>query len=88
MVLPSVLAQNFVSVTPSMGVLFPLLRRNKVSTLFFLKDQDYLVLTLDPWSMLYRVLGYPSSVGMCSILMSVPEVKLQLVALNLVLPLI
>jgi hypothetical protein len=32
MVLPSVSAPNFVSVTPSMGILFPLLRRNEVST--------------------------------------------------------
>jgi hypothetical protein len=29
-----VLAPNFVSVTPSMGVLFPILRRNEVSTLW------------------------------------------------------
>jgi hypothetical protein len=34
MVLPSVSAPNFVSVTPSMGILFPILRRNKVSTLW------------------------------------------------------
>jgi hypothetical protein len=32
MVLPSVSALNFVSVTPSMGILFPILRRNEVST--------------------------------------------------------
>jgi hypothetical protein len=32
MVHPFVLAPNFVSVTPSMGVLFPILRRNEVST--------------------------------------------------------
>jgi hypothetical protein len=40
MVLPSVSTLNFFSVTPSMGILFPLLRRNEVSTLrssFFLK---------------------------------------------------
>ena len=39
MVIPSVSAPNFVSVTPSMGVLFPILRRGIVSTLqssFFL----------------------------------------------------
>jgi hypothetical protein len=39
MVLPSISAPNFVSVTPSMGILFPILRRNEVSTLqsfFFL----------------------------------------------------
>jgi hypothetical protein len=34
MVLPSVSALNFVSVTPSMGILFPILRRNEVSTLW------------------------------------------------------
>jgi hypothetical protein len=34
MVLPSVSDMNFVSVTPSMGILFPLLRRNEVSTLW------------------------------------------------------
>jgi hypothetical protein len=30
MVVPSGSALNFVSVTPSMGILFPILRRNKV----------------------------------------------------------
>jgi hypothetical protein len=34
MVFPSVLAQNFVSVTPSMGILFPILRRREISTLW------------------------------------------------------
>ena len=34
MVIPSVFAPNFVSVTLSMGILFPLLRRIKVSTLW------------------------------------------------------
>jgi hypothetical protein len=33
-VFPSVSALNFVSVTPSMGILFPILRRNEVSTLW------------------------------------------------------
>jgi hypothetical protein len=33
MVLPSISAQNFVSVTPYIGVLFTILKRNKVSTL-------------------------------------------------------
>jgi hypothetical protein len=36
MVHPFVTAPNFVSVTPSMGVLFPILRRGKVSTLWSL----------------------------------------------------
>jgi hypothetical protein len=34
MVHPFVMAPNFVSVTPSMGVLFPILRRGEVSTLW------------------------------------------------------
>jgi hypothetical protein len=34
MVHPFVSAPHFVSVTPSMGVLFPILKRGKVSTLF------------------------------------------------------
>ena len=34
MVLPSVSALNFVSVTPSMGILFPILKRSEVSTLW------------------------------------------------------
>ena len=34
MVLPSISAQNFVSVTPSMCILFPILRRNEVSILW------------------------------------------------------
>jgi hypothetical protein len=34
MVLPSVSAPNFVFVTPSMGILFPILRRDEVSTLW------------------------------------------------------
>jgi hypothetical protein len=34
MVCPFVSAPNFVSVTPSMGVLFPILRRGKVATLW------------------------------------------------------
>jgi hypothetical protein len=32
MVHPFVLAPNFVSVSPSLGILFPVLRRNEVST--------------------------------------------------------
>jgi hypothetical protein len=34
MVFPSVLTLNFISVTPSMCILFPILRRNEVSTLW------------------------------------------------------
>jgi hypothetical protein len=32
MVHPFILAQNYFSVTPSMGILFPVLQRNEVST--------------------------------------------------------
>jgi hypothetical protein len=45
MVYPFVSAPNFFSVTPSMGVLFPILRRGKVSTLwslFFLIEEKHL----------------------------------------------
>ena len=34
MVIPSVSAMNFVSVTPSMGILFPLLKRTELSTVW------------------------------------------------------
>jgi hypothetical protein len=34
MVLPSIAALNFASVIPSMGILFPILRKNKLSTLW------------------------------------------------------
>jgi hypothetical protein len=50
MVHPFISAPNFVSVTPSMGVLFPILRRGIVSTLQY-------VLT-DKW-ILAPNLGYP-----------------------------
>jgi hypothetical protein len=59
MVHPFVLAPNFVSVTPSIGILFPILTRNEVSThwssffLIFLCFPDYilgiLTLTLKQW---------------------------------------
>jgi hypothetical protein len=50
MILSSVSALNFVSVTPSMGILFPILRRNKVSTLwssFFLSFMCFANCILD-----------------------------------------
>ena len=39
MVHPFVLAPNFVSVTPSMDILFPILGRNEVGTGYFLSRQ-------------------------------------------------
>jgi hypothetical protein len=50
MVLPSVSALNFVSETPSMGILFPILRRNEVSTFwssFFLSFMCFANCILD-----------------------------------------
>ena len=38
MVLPFVSALNFVSVTPPMGILFPILRRNEVDMIVFLSN--------------------------------------------------
>jgi hypothetical protein len=55
---PFVSAPNFVSVTPSMGVLFPVLRRGKVSTLwssFFLSFMCFANCNLD--------LGYSKFLG-------------------------
>jgi hypothetical protein len=55
MVHPFVLALNFVSVTPSMGILLPILRRNEVSTrwssfLIFLGFANYILSILRFWA--------------------------------------
>ena len=55
MVHPSVSALNFVSVTPPMGILFPILRRNKVHTLVFL--------ILEPDVVFELYLGYSELLG-------------------------
>jgi hypothetical protein len=52
---PFVLAQNFVSATPSMGILFPILRRNEVSTrwtsfLIFLSFRNCILSILGFWA--------------------------------------
>ena len=53
---PFVLAPNFVSVTPFMGILFPILRRNEVSTLWtsffliFLCFANYILGVLCFWA--------------------------------------
>jgi hypothetical protein len=50
MVLPSISAPNFVSVTPSMSILFPILMRDKVSRLwisFFLSFMCFANCILD-----------------------------------------
>jgi hypothetical protein len=59
MVFPSVLALNFVSVTPSMGTLFPILRRNEVSILwssFFLSFMCFANCILDNLSFWANIL--------------------------------
>jgi hypothetical protein len=76
MVLPSVSALNFVSVTPSMGILFPLLRMNEVSTQwysFFLSFMCFANCTLGIltfWANIYlSVSGY----HMCSYVIGLPH---------------
>jgi hypothetical protein len=54
MVHPFVTAPNIVSVTPSMGVLFPILRRGKVSTLW---SSFYLSFIFNDWRSKSRVLS-------------------------------
>jgi hypothetical protein len=76
MVHPFISAPNFVSVTPSMGVLFPLLRRGIVSTLqssFFLSFMCFQALPaapnpgqqVCPVSVATFILSLPSNFGSC-----------------------
>ena len=58
MVHPFISAPNFVSVTPSMGVLFPFLRKGKVSTLWSSFFLNFMRLAN---CILY--LGYPKLLG-------------------------
>jgi hypothetical protein len=58
MVHPFVSAPNFVSVTPSMAVLFPILRRGKVSTLWSSFSLSFMCFVN---CILY--LGYPKYLG-------------------------
>jgi hypothetical protein len=76
MVPPSVLAPNFVSVTPSMGVLFPLLRRNEVSTLWssfflsFMCSANCILGILSFWANIrLSVSAYP----VCSFVIGLPH---------------
>jgi hypothetical protein len=63
MVIPSVSAPNFVSVTPSTGILFPLLRRIEVSTLwspFFLSFMCFancILGTLNFWANIHLLVS-------------------------------
>ena len=64
MVHPFVSAPNFVSVTPSMGVLLPILRRNEVSTswsffiLIFLCFANYILGILSFWASIHLSCAY------------------------------
>jgi hypothetical protein len=81
MVLPLVLAANFVSVTPSMGVLFSILRRSEVSTLwssFFLNFMCFatcilgilsfwanIYLSVSAYHVSFFVIGFTSATPQC-----------------------
>ena len=56
MVMPSVFAPNFVYITPSMDILFPLLRRIKVSTLWTLHCWWDCKLVQPLWKSVWRFL--------------------------------
>jgi hypothetical protein len=76
MVFPSVLAPNFVSVTPSMGVLFPILRRNEVSTLwssFLLNFMCFANCILDILSFWANIHLSVSAYHVCSFVIGLPH---------------
>ena len=76
MVLPSVSAPNFVSVTPSMGILFPLLRRIEVSTLwssFFLSFMCFANCILGILSFWANIHLSVSAYHVCSFLIRFPH---------------
>ena len=75
MVIPSVSALNFDSVTPSMGILFPLLRRIKVSTLWssflsFIWFVNYILDILSFWANIHLSV---SAYHMCSYVIGLPQ---------------
>jgi hypothetical protein len=75
-VLPSVSALNFVSVTPSMGILFPLLRRNEISTLwssFFLSFMCFLNCILGSLSLWANMHLSVSTYHVCSFVLGLPH---------------
>jgi hypothetical protein len=73
MVIPSVSALDFVSVTPSMNILFPILRRNEVSThwssffLSFLCFENCILGVLNFWANIHLSV---SAYHVCSFVMS------------------
>jgi hypothetical protein len=75
MVLPSISALNFVSVTPSMGILFPILRRNKVSTLWssffsFMCFANCVLGILSFWANIHLSVG---AYHVCSFMIGLPH---------------
>jgi hypothetical protein len=78
MVIPTVSALNFVSVTPSMGILFPLLRRIKLSTLwsfFFLSFLCFANYILGILSFGANIHLSVSAYLMCSFVIGLPHSK-------------
>jgi hypothetical protein len=76
MVFPSILSPNFVSVTPSMGILFPILRRNEVSTFwssFFLSFMCFANCMLDILSFWANIHLSVSTYHVCSFVIGLPH---------------
>ena len=76
MVFSSVLALNFVSITPSMGILFPFLRRFKVSTLwssFFLSFMCFTNCILDILRFWDNICLSVSAYHVCSFVIGLPH---------------
>jgi hypothetical protein len=76
MVLPSVSAPNFVSVTPSVGILFPLLRRTEVSTLwssFFLSFMSFTNCILGILSFSANIHLSVNAYQVCSFVIGLPQ---------------
>jgi hypothetical protein len=76
MVLPSVSAPNFVSVTPSMGILFPIQRRNEVSILwssFFLSFMCFANFFLGILSFWANIRLSVSAYHVCSFVIRLPQ---------------
>jgi hypothetical protein len=75
-VFPSVSALNIVSVTPSMGILFPILRRSEVSTLwssFYLSFMCFANCILDILSFWTNIRLSVSAYHVCSFVIGLPH---------------
>jgi hypothetical protein len=76
MVLSSISALKFVSLAPSMGILFPILRRNKVSTRwssFFLSFMCFPNCILDSLSFWANIRLLVSVYHVCSFVIGLPH---------------